>query len=62
MGGHEAVRDMWEEYYVSADGIIFMIDSADHTRFGEAKKVLSGIFSTTKISLRLYFRRSLKKS
>ncbi len=39
MGGHEAVRDMWEEYYVSADGIVFMVDSADFPRFGETKKV-----------------------
>ncbi len=39
MGGHEAVRNLWEEFYVTADGIIFMIDSADSARFAEAKQV-----------------------
>mmetsp|Transcript_3206 Transcript_3206/g.6351 ORF Transcript_3206/g.6351 Transcript_3206/m.6351 type:complete len:182 (+) Transcript_3206:85-630(+) len=40
LGGHEQVRDLWEEYYTGADGIVFMVDSADTARFGEAKKEL----------------------
>ena len=31
------VRDLWEEYYSGADAIVFMVDSADHERFEEAK-------------------------
>ena len=32
---HTQVRDLWEEYYSGADAIVFMVDSADHDRFGE---------------------------
>mmetsp|Transcript_6058 Transcript_6058/g.9030 ORF Transcript_6058/g.9030 Transcript_6058/m.9030 type:complete len:182 (+) Transcript_6058:78-623(+) len=37
LGGHEQVRDLWEEYYSGADAIVFMVDSADHERFDESK-------------------------
>jgi len=38
VGGHAQVRDMWAEYYVHADAIVFVIDSADRDRLQEAKK------------------------
>jgi GTPase SAR1 family protein len=37
------VRDLWEEYYAGADGIVFMIDSADTQRFAEAKEELNNL-------------------
>mmetsp|Transcript_22676 Transcript_22676/g.55995 ORF Transcript_22676/g.55995 Transcript_22676/m.55995 type:complete len:182 (-) Transcript_22676:349-894(-) len=40
LGGHEQVRDLWEEYYAGADAIVFMIDSADRERFAESKQEL----------------------
>mmetsp|Transcript_4025 Transcript_4025/g.8145 ORF Transcript_4025/g.8145 Transcript_4025/m.8145 type:complete len:182 (+) Transcript_4025:121-666(+) len=40
LGGHEQVRELWEEYYSGADAIIFMLDSADRARFKEAKTEL----------------------
>lgn len=36
LGGHEAVRHLWTETSEGADGIIFVLDSADQTRFAEA--------------------------
>jgi len=46
LGGHEAVRSLWTEYYVEADGVIFMIDSADNLRFDEAKLVLHDLLNS----------------
>mmetsp|Transcript_1621 Transcript_1621/g.3419 ORF Transcript_1621/g.3419 Transcript_1621/m.3419 type:complete len:182 (-) Transcript_1621:68-613(-) len=43
LGGHEQVRELWEEYYSGADAVIFMLDSADRARFGEAKAELEGM-------------------
>mmetsp|Transcript_15614 Transcript_15614/g.37873 ORF Transcript_15614/g.37873 Transcript_15614/m.37873 type:complete len:182 (-) Transcript_15614:33-578(-) len=45
LGGHEQVRDLWEEYYAGADGIVFMVDSADAARLGEAKKELKELLA-----------------
>lgn len=37
--GHEQVRDLWKEYFIQADAIIFMVDSSDVDRLPEAKEV-----------------------
>ena len=36
LGGHDAVRHLWEDYYLDTDAIIFMVDSCDVRRFEEA--------------------------
>ena len=36
LGGHDAVRHLWEEYYLETDAIIFMVDCTDIRRFEEA--------------------------
>jgi len=46
LGGHEAVRDLWKDYYVEADAVIFLVDSADSARFGEAKIVLNELLTS----------------
>jgi len=43
LGGHETARRIWKDYFASIDGIIFIVDSADKTRFNEAKEELSGL-------------------
>jgi len=40
LGGHSAVRDLWSEYLVAADAVVFMLDSADASRFAEARAEL----------------------
>jgi len=41
LGGHETAQRIWRDYYAAVDGIIFIIDAADRTRFEEAGEVLA---------------------
>jgi len=43
LGGHKAARHLWKKYHAIADGIVFMVDSADTDRLDEAKQELHGI-------------------
>mmetsp|Transcript_45511 Transcript_45511/g.106918 ORF Transcript_45511/g.106918 Transcript_45511/m.106918 type:complete len:182 (+) Transcript_45511:225-770(+) len=50
LGGHEQVRELWEEYYSGADAVIFMVDSADRGRLGEAKRELGKILEVEEMA------------
>merc|ERR1719198_155965 len=39
-GGHETARRIWRDYYANVDGIIFIVDAADRTRFEEVREEL----------------------
>jgi len=45
LGGHEAVRRVWTDYYANVDAIIYVVDSADQERFEESKRVLNDLLS-----------------
>ena len=36
LGGHEAVRHLWEDYVCECSAVLFLIDSSDHARIEEA--------------------------
>merc|ERR1712174_96637 len=39
-GGHETARRIWKDYFAAIDGVIFIVDAADRTRFQEAQEAL----------------------
>ncbi|CAE8662426.1 unnamed protein product [Polarella glacialis] len=50
LGGHETARRIWKDYFATVDGIIFLVDAADRTRFQEAREELSGLLEDQALS------------
>jgi len=47
LGGSEHMRKHWPMYYKKADGILFVVDSSDHARFDEVKRVIHEVAKET---------------
>ena len=45
LGGHIQVRRVWKDYLPAADGIVFIVDMSDPSRFPEARKELESVLS-----------------
>merc|ERR1711985_95140 len=43
VGGQDKIRPLWRHYYQNTQGLIFVVDSNDRDRVGEAKDELSKI-------------------
>mmetsp|Transcript_21786 Transcript_21786/g.51874 ORF Transcript_21786/g.51874 Transcript_21786/m.51874 type:complete len:176 (-) Transcript_21786:86-613(-) len=50
LGGHEAARELWKDYFPSVSALIFMVDSADRARFPEAKKELDSLLAADELA------------
>lgn len=45
VGGQSRLRKLWKHYFVGADALIFIVDSADHDRMDEAREELHGVLA-----------------
>lgn len=45
LGGHADARELWHEYYVHVDAIVFLVDANDRTRMAEARRELNAILT-----------------
>jgi len=49
VGGQNKIRPLWKHYYHNAEGIIFVVDSADETRFSEAAHEMKCLLEEEKL-------------
>ena len=50
LGGQQAIRQHWRNYYANLDCIIFVIDSADRTRMDECAEELQSLLEDEKVA------------
>ena len=46
VGGQDKIRPLWRHYFVGTEGLVFVVDSADKSRFHEARDELNWILDS----------------
>ena len=49
VGGQKTLRSYWRNYYETTDGLVWVIDSADHRRLEDCKEELHALLSEEKL-------------
>ncbi|XP_054850588.1 ADP-ribosylation factor 6-like [Eublepharis macularius] len=47
IGGQDRIRALWSHYHANADGLVFMVDSVDSSRFAEARYELEALLDSS---------------
>ena len=50
LGGHHAARALWQEYFSTIDGIVFLVDASDRSRFPESAEELHQIIDSAELA------------
>ena len=49
LGGHETARRLWQDYFTTVDGVVYLVDAIDRGRFPEAKQELDALLTTEEL-------------
>ena len=50
VGGQDKIRVLWKHYFNGSDGLVFVVDSVDQTRFHEAREELEAILRSEEMN------------
>ena len=45
VGGQASLRKLWQKYITEANGVVFVIDGSDESRFDEVREVIDGLWT-----------------
>lgn len=49
LGGHQAMRKIWRQHFMNIHGIVYIVDSADASRFEESKNEFDQILKSEEL-------------
>ena len=49
LGGHETARRLWQDYFTTVDGVVYLVDAVDRGRFPEAKRELDALLTSEEL-------------
>ncbi len=50
LGGHAAARLIWQDYFSTVDGIVYMVDASDPSRFPESREELRQLLESAELA------------
>ena len=45
VGGQKSLRKIWTKYFQECNGVVFLIDGCDESRFQEVREELDGLYT-----------------